>query len=138
MIRRADGLILHWMTSNMNHDDESGASSGITGLPPALLHRLGSTSGDAKLAKRFVREKLCKKVQFLQTGNDELMNKVCKQARKFMKYDSDTFANVWSTTVLPAIKNEMNVLRSGYAAAMKNRIIRGKWKTSIGCLHALP
>ena len=116
----------------MNHDDESGASAG---LPPALLRRLGSTSGDAKLAKCFVREKLCKKVQFLQTGNDELMNKVCKQARKFMKYDSDTFVNVWLTTMLPAIKNEMNVLRSGYATAMKNRIIRGKWNmTSIACM----
>ena len=36
--------------------DESGASAGITGLPPALLHRLGSTSGGAKwLSASFVK-----------------------------------------------------------------------------------
>ena len=76
---------------NMNSDDGRGAHASITNLPPALQHRLGSSSRDVKLAKYFVHEKLCKKVQFLQTGNDELMKKVFNQARKFMKYDSDTF-----------------------------------------------
>jgi hypothetical protein len=112
----------------MNSDDGSSSSTmgtSITELPPALRQRLGSSRGDVKLAKHFIHEKLCKKVQFLQTGNDELMNKVFTQARKFMKYDSDNFMNVWLMTVLPAIKSEMNVLRSRYATAMKNRIIRG-------------
>jgi hypothetical protein len=103
----------------MNSDDGSGTNASIMQLLPALLSRLGSNNGDVKPAKHFVREKLCKKVQFLQLGNDELMKKVCKQARKFMKYDSDSFMNVWSMTVLPVIKNEMNVMRSAYAA-MKN------------------
>jgi hypothetical protein len=100
----------------MNSDN----SATITSITPALQHRLGSSSWDVKLAKHFVHEKLCKKVQFLQMSNDELMKKVFNQARKFMKYDSDTFMNVWFKTVLPAIKSEMNILRSGYALAMKN------------------
>ena len=43
-----------------------------------------------------------------------------------MNYDADDFSSVWTKVVLPTIKNEMNLLRSGYAAAIKNRIIRGK------------
>jgi hypothetical protein len=72
-----------------------------------------------------VHEKLSKKVQFLQTGNDELMKKVFIQARNFMKYDSENFMTVWMKIVLPTIKSKMNVLRSGYAVAIKNRIIQG-------------
>jgi hypothetical protein len=45
------------------------------------------------------------------------------QAGKFMKYDSENFIIVWTKIVLPTIKSKMNVLRSGYAAAIKNRII---------------
>jgi hypothetical protein len=48
------------------------------------------------------------------------MKKVFNHARKFMKYDSDTFMNVWFKTVLVAIKSEMNILRNRYASAMKN------------------
>jgi hypothetical protein len=83
----------------MNSDDGSGTNASIMQLLPALLSRLGSNNGDVKPAKHFVREKLCKKVQFLQLGNDELM-----------KNDSDSFMNVWSMTVLPAIKNKINVV----------------------------
>jgi hypothetical protein len=46
-------------------------------------------------------------------------------ASMFMKYDSDSFMNVWLMTVLLTIKSEMNILRSGYALAMKNHVIRG-------------
>jgi hypothetical protein len=61
----------------------------------------------------------------LQTGNDELMKKVFTQARKFMKYNSESFITVWTKIVLLTIKSKMNILRSGYAALIKNRIIRG-------------
>jgi hypothetical protein len=97
------------------------STTSIAELPQALLCRLGSSSSrDVKLARCFICQMLCKKVQFFQIGNNELMNKVCKLARKFMKYDSDSFMNVWSMTVLQTIKSEINVLRSGYASAMKN------------------
>jgi hypothetical protein len=56
-------------------------------------------------------------------SNDELMKKVFNQARKFMQYDSDTFMNVSFTTILPATKSKMNVLRSVYALALKNQLI---------------
>jgi hypothetical protein len=95
-IRAPRRHILHCV-SNMNSDGSSGTNASI--MPLALLHRLGSSSGYRKLAKCFVHEKLCKKVQFLQLGNDELM-----------KNDSDSFMNVWSMTVLPAIKNKINVV----------------------------
>jgi hypothetical protein len=77
------------------------------------------------LAKRFVQEKLSKKVQFLQPNNDDMMKKVYAMARRYMNYDADDFSSIWTKVVLPTIKNEMNLLRSGYAAAIKNRIIRG-------------
>ncbi len=117
---------VHCILNNNNNNMNSDNSATITSITPALQHRLGSSSWDVKLAKHFVHEKLCKKVQFLQMSNDELMKKVFNQARKFMKYDSDTFMNVWFKTVLPAIKSEMNILRSGYALAMKNWLIQGK------------
>jgi hypothetical protein len=37
---------------------------------------------------------------------------------------------------LPTIKNEMNLLRSGYAAAIMNWIIRGKVICIVGCTSA--
>jgi hypothetical protein len=89
-------------------------------LLPGLQGMIGSSKRDAKLAKHFVHKKLSKKVQFLQTGYDELMKKVFIQARKFMKYDSENLMTVWMKIVLPMIKSEMNVLRSGYAVAIKN------------------
>jgi len=54
------------------------------------------------------------------------MKKVFMMAAKYMKYSKEDFTPLWTKTVLPAIKSEMNIQRSGYAAAMKNRIIRGK------------
>jgi hypothetical protein len=89
-------------------------------LSPGLQGMIGSNKCDVKLAKGFVHKKVCKKVQFLQMGNDELMKKEFTLARKFMKYDSENFMTVWTKIVLPTIKSEMNVLRSGYAAAIKN------------------
>jgi hypothetical protein len=65
-------------------------------------------------------------------GNDELMKKVFTQTRKFMKYDSENFMTMWTKIVLLTIKSEMNVLRSGYAVAIKNRIIRGTC-----CMHCI-
>jgi hypothetical protein len=87
---------------------------------------IGFTKRDKMLVKHFVHEVLSKKVQFLQTGNDELMNRAYKQARKYMQYDSNSFMTVWMKIVLPTIKSKMNVLRSGYAVAMKNWIVRGR------------
>jgi hypothetical protein len=92
----------------------SSASFAYMNLPPGLQGMIGSNKHDAKLAKRLVCKKLSKKVQFLQMGNDELMNKEFTQARKFMKYDSENFMTMWTKIVLPTIKSKMNVLRSGY------------------------
>jgi hypothetical protein len=89
-------------------------------LLPGLQGMIGSNKCDAKLANCFIRKKLSKKIQFLQMGNDELMKKVFIQARNFMKYDSENFMTVWTKIVLPMIKSEVNVLRSGYAVAIKN------------------
>jgi hypothetical protein len=101
-----------------------------------------------RLAKHFVQEKLSKKVQFLQPNNDDVMKKKYTMARKYMNYEreklskkvqflqpnnddmmkkkSNDFSSVWTKVVLPTIKSEMNLLRSGYAAAIKNRIICSK------------
>jgi hypothetical protein len=89
-----------------------------------------------RLAKRFVREKLSKKVQFLQPNNDDMMKKVYAMAQKYMNYDADGFSSVWTKVVLPTIKSEMNLLRSGYAAAIKNRVICGKVIRFVGCASA--
>jgi hypothetical protein len=94
-------------------------------LLPGLQGTIGSNKHDAKLAKCFVHKKLSKKVQFLQMDNDELMKKVFIQARNFMKYNSENFITVWMKIVLLMVKSKMNVLRSGYAAAIKNQIIQG-------------
>jgi hypothetical protein len=52
------------------------------------------------LAKRFVREKLSKKVQFLQPNNDDMMKKVYAMARRYMNYDCD-YQNVATTEKIP-------------------------------------
>jgi hypothetical protein len=90
-------------------------------FPTALQNAIGQgAKPDVRLAKRFVREKLSKKVQFLQPNND----------------DANDFSSIWTKVVLPTIKNEMNLLRSRYAAAIKNRIIRGKVICIVGCISA--
>jgi hypothetical protein len=75
---------------------------------------------DVRLAKHFVWEKLSKKVKFLQPGNDDMMKKVYAMAWKYMNYDANEFSSIWTKVVLPTIKSEMNLLRSRYAAAIKN------------------
>jgi hypothetical protein len=45
---------------------------------------------------------------------------------KYMNYDADEFSSIWTKVVLPTIKSEVNLLRSGYAAAIKNQVIHGK------------
>jgi hypothetical protein len=91
---------------------------------------------DVRLEKCFVQEKLSKKVQFLQPNNDNMMKKVYTMARRYMNYDADDFSCIWTKVVLPTIKNEMNLLRSKYAAAIKNRIIHGKVICIVGCASA--
>jgi hypothetical protein len=76
------------------------------------------------------------KVQFLQLNNDDMMEKLYAMAWRYMNYDADDFSSVWTKVVLPTIKNEMNLLRSGYAAAIKNRIIHGKVICIVGCASA--
>jgi hypothetical protein len=91
---------------------------------------------DVRLAKRFVQEKLSKKVQFLQPNNDDMMKKVYAMARRYMNYDANDFSSIWTKVVLPFIKNEMNLLRSGYVVAIKNQIIHGKVICIVGCASA--
>jgi hypothetical protein len=52
-----------------------------------------------------------------------MMKKVYVMARTPFKNNADEFSSIWTKVVLPTIKSEMNLLRSGYAAAIKNRII---------------
>jgi hypothetical protein len=106
-------------------------------FPTALQNAIGQgAKSDVRLAKHFVWEKLSKKVQFLQPNNDELMKKVYAMAWRYMKYDANDFSSVWTKVVLPTIKSEMNLLRSGYAVAIKNRIIHGKVIRIVGCASA--
>jgi hypothetical protein len=106
-------------------------------FPTALQNAIGQgAKSDVRLAKCFVWEKLSKKVQFLQPNNDDMMKKVYAMARRYMNYDANDFSSVWTKVVLPTIKNEMNLLRSRYAAAIKNRIIRGKVICIVGCASA--
>jgi hypothetical protein len=65
-----------------------------------------------------------------------MMKKVYAMARKYMNYNADDFSSVWTKLVLPTIKSEMNLLRSRYAAAMKNRVIHGKVICFVGCASA--
>jgi hypothetical protein len=55
-----------------------------------------------------------------------MMKKVYAIAQKYMNYDANDFLSIWTKVVLLTIKSEMNLLRSRYAAAIKNWIIRGK------------
>jgi hypothetical protein len=96
-------------------------------FPTALQNAIGQGGKlDVRLAKCFVREKLSKKVQFLQPNNDDMMKKVYMMAWKYMSYNANDFSSVWTKVVLWTIKSEMNLLRSGYEVAIKNRVIRGK------------
>jgi hypothetical protein len=102
-----------------------------------LQNAIGQVAkSDARLAKGFVREKLSKMVQFLQPNNDGMMKKVYTMAQKYMNYDADDFSSVWTKVVLLTIKSEMNLLRSRYAVAIKNRIIHGKVVRTVGCASA--
>jgi hypothetical protein len=103
----------------------------------ALQNAIGQGGkSNVRLAKHFVREKLSKKVQFLQPNNDEMTKKVYTMAQKYMNYDADDFSSVWTKVVLPTIKSEMNLLRSGYVAAIKNRVICSKVICFVGCASA--
>jgi hypothetical protein len=88
------------------------------------------------LAKCFVWEKLSKKVQLLQPNNDDMMKMVYAMAWKYMNYDANDFSSIWTKVVLPTIKSEMNLPRSGYATAIKNRIIHSKVICIVGCASA--
>jgi hypothetical protein len=88
------------------------------------------------LSRSPCREKISKKVQFLQPNNDDMMKKVYAMAWKYMNYDANDFSSIWTKVVLPTIKSEMNLLRSGYAAAIKNQIIHGKVIRIVGCASA--
>jgi hypothetical protein len=90
-------------------------------FPTALQNAIGQgAKSDVRLAKRFVWEKLSKKEQFLQPNNDDMMRKVYTMIWKYMNYNANDFSSIWTKVVLPTIKSEMNLLRSGYAAAIKN------------------
>jgi hypothetical protein len=78
------------------------------------------------LTKCFVHEKLSKKEQFLQPSNDDMMKKVYAMAWKYMNYNANEFSSVLTKVILPTIKSEMNLLKSGYAVAIKNQVIYGK------------
>jgi hypothetical protein len=96
-------------------------------FPTALQNAIGQGGKlDVRLEKHFVREKLSKKVQFLQPNNDDMMKKVYTMAWKYMSYNANDFSSVWTKVVLPTIKSEMNLLRSGYEVAIKNQVICGK------------
>jgi hypothetical protein len=106
-------------------------------FPTALQNAIGQgAKSDVRLAKHFDREKLSKKVQFLQPNNDDMMKKVYAMAWRYMNYDANDFSSVWTKVVLTTIKSERNLLRSRYVAAIKNRIIRGEVICVVGCPSA--
>jgi hypothetical protein len=79
-------------------------------FPTALQNAIGQgAKSDVRLAKHFVREKLSKKVQFLQPNNDDMMKKVYAMAWRYMNYDADHFSSVWTKVVLPTIKTEIEL-----------------------------
>ena len=91
-------------------------------LPRELQNAVGGGGkSDVRLAKQFVRER---------PDNDDVMKRVYTMAQKYMNYGTNEFSSVWTKVVLPTIKSEMNLLRSGYAAAIKSRVIRGKYNRS--------
>jgi hypothetical protein len=66
-------------------------------FPNALQNAIGQGAKlDVRLAKRFVPEKLSKKVQFLQPNNDDMMKKVYAMAWKYMNYDANDFSSIWT------------------------------------------
>jgi hypothetical protein len=65
-----------------------------------------------------------------------MMKKVYAMAWKYMNYDANDFFSIWTKVVLLTIKSEMNLLRSGYVAAIKNRVICGKVIHIVGCASA--
>jgi hypothetical protein len=65
-----------------------------------------------------------------------MMKKEYAMAQKYMNYDADDFSSVRTKIVLPTIKSEMNLLRSGYVAAIKNQVIRRKVACFVGCTSA--
>jgi hypothetical protein len=115
-------------TKFMVHQSNNNMSA--NGTPPAfqfdtfliaLQNAIGQGAKlDVRLAKCFVPEKLSKKVQFLQPNNDDMMKKVYAMAWKYMNYDGNDFPSIWTKVVLPTIKSEMNLLRSGYVVAIEN------------------
>jgi hypothetical protein len=112
--------MVHQSNNNMSANGTPPAFQFDTFLT-ALQNAIGQgAKSDVRLAKLFVQEKLSKKVQFLQPNNDDMMQKVYAMARKYMNYDANDFASIWTKVVLPTIKSEMNLLRSGYAVAIKN------------------
>jgi hypothetical protein len=112
--------ILHQSNNNMLANGNPTAFQFDT-FPSALQNAIGQGGKlDVRLAKHFVREKPSKKVQFLQPNNDDMMKKVYAMAQKYMNYDADEFSSVWTKVVLLTIKSEMNLLRSGYVAAINN------------------
>jgi hypothetical protein len=77
-------------------------------FPTALQNAIGQgAKSDVRLAKRFVREKLSKKVQFLQPNNDDMMKKVYTD----MPVDiPSSTSGVEATTIVP-IKGSMPLLQ---------------------------
>ena len=119
-LTKQNALFIKATTSNMLANGTPTAFLFDT-FPSALQNAIGQGGKlDVRLAKHFVQEKLSKKVQFLQPNNVDMMKKVYVMARKYMNYDADEFSSIWTKVVLPTIKSEMNLLRSRYAAAIKN------------------
>jgi hypothetical protein len=74
-------------------------------FPIALQNAIGQGGkSDVRLAKRFVREKLSKKVQFLQPNSDDMMKKVDTMVQKYINYDVNDFSSIWTKVVLPTVK----------------------------------
>jgi hypothetical protein len=129
-------FIVHESNNNMSANGTPTAFQFDT-FPTALQNAIGQGGkSDVRLTKRFVREKLSKKVQFLQPNNDDMMKKVYTMVWKYMNYDANDFSSISTKVVLPTIKSEMNLLRSGFAVAIKNRVIHGKVKCILGCASA--
>jgi hypothetical protein len=96
--------IVHQSNNNMSANGRPTAFQFDTFLT-ALQNAIGQGGKlDVRLAKCFVREKISKKVQFLQPNNDDMMKKVYAMAWKYMNYDADDFSSVWKKVVLPTIK----------------------------------
>jgi hypothetical protein len=103
-------------------------------FPTALQNAIGQGGKtNVRLAKHILREKVSRKEQFLQPSNDDMMKKVYAMAWKYIKYNANEFSSIWTKVVLPTIKSELNLLRSGSAAAIKNH---SKVICIVGCASA--